>query len=381
MSQTETTPETPAPLPSRPRRRWGRMLLRFFLLIAIPAAALYGGAYWYEVTGRYVSTENAYVKAHVVAISTDIDGRVVSVHVKENQHITKGTLLFRLDPNPYWVKIKMAEAKRDAVRYEIEATRAEFRQIQAQIAEAVGNAGYYERELGRQRQLAERAVATRAKLDEAEFNYNASLQKVKALRERVRQVLAKLGGDPDRSADLHPLFLEAEAEIEDARLKLGYTEVRAPEDGVVTRVKLEPGEWLEAGSPAFGLIATGLVWIEANLKETQLTNVREQQAVTIEVDAYPDVVWQAKVSSISPATGAEFAVLPPQNASGNWVKVVQRLPGRIEIEPRPDQPPLRAGMTATVSIDTKHQRKLMTTVKEALAKLTDSGAKPAEEAK
>lgn len=356
-----------------PRRRWGRLILRIMLLVAVPAAALYAGAFWYEVSGRYISTENAYVKAHVIAVSPDIDGRVVGVSVEENQAVTKNEVLFHLDPRPYQIASEMARAKREGVRQAIAATRAEYRQIEAEVGQADADVAYHQTEARRQRALARKGVTTKTRLESAEHNLNKSRKAVIALKQKIRTVLARLGDDPTKPAEHHPSYQEAEAELEIAKLNLGYTEVLAPADGVVTRMKLEPGEWVEEGQPAFGIIATDRIWIEANLKETQLTHVRENQSVEVEIDAYPDVIWRAKVASISPATGAEFAVLPPQNASGNWVKVVQRLPVRIEIETEADanKPPLRAGMTATVSIDTGHERRLLSTVTEALAKLKD----------
>jgi len=363
--QTETTIRKSSP-------GIGRLILRLFLLVVIPIIAVVFGARWYEKTGRYVETENAYVKTNVIAISADIDGRVTEVFVDENQLISKGDLLFKLDPNTYAVAIQMAESKREKVRQDISALQAEYYQILAEIEEKKANAAYkkadvayHKREARRQRMLIKKSITTRArldeaesKLDEAEFELLAANQEVLTRKQKIKTVLARLGGDPNRSFDQHPDFIGAEAELSLAKMNLGYTEVRAPVGGIVTRLKLEPGEWVESGEPAFGIIANNRVWIEANLKETQLTHVVEGQKTTVEVDAYPDVIWEAKVASISPATGAEFSVLPPQNASGNWVKVVQRLPVRIEILSTENKPPLRAGMTSTVSIDTKHQRDL-----------------------
>ena len=357
----------PAPMPMRPKRRWGRMLLRLILLIVIPGAAIIGGGFWYEATGRFVTTENAYVKAHVIAVSPNIDGRVTDVFVDENQRVEAGEVLFKMDAEPYWMMVRMSEAKRETARQDIESTRAEYHQVVAEIEKAKADVKHYEREAGRQRQLASKAITTRTRLDDAEFNLNTAKQDVATLRQKVRTVLARLGGDPNRAVELHPDFMAAETEKAMAEMNLGYTEIRAPIAGIVTRLKLEAGEWVEEGQPAFGLIAIDRTWIEANLKETQLTHVRVDQDVKVEIDAYPDAVWTAKVASISPATGAEFSVLPPQNASGNWVKVVQRLPVRIEIESTPDQPPLRAGMTATVTVDTHHKRELWNTVKTAIA--------------
>ena len=361
--QTETTITKSSP-------GIGRLILEGLLLVVIPIIAIVFGAQWYEKTGRYVETENAYVKTNVIAISADIDGRVTEVFVDENQLISKGDLLFKLDPNTYAVAIQMAESKRKSGRI--------FQHCRQSIIK-------YWRKLKKKRLMQpikkpmlltikggstaanvdKKSITTRArldeaesKLDEAEFELLAANQEVLTRKQKIKTVLARLGGDPNRSFDQHPDFIGAEAELSLAKMNLGYTEVRAPVSGIVTRLKLEPGEWVESGEPAFGIIANNRVWIEANLKETQLTHVVEGQKTTVEVDAYPDVIWEAKVASISPATGAEFSVLPPQNASGNWVKVVQRLPVRIEILSTENKPPLRAGMTSTVSIDTNHQRNL-----------------------
>ncbi|MDF1792870.1 MAG: HlyD family secretion protein [Thalassobaculaceae bacterium] len=354
---------------ARPRRRRGRWVKRLVLLVVVPVLALGGASYLYAVTGRYVTTENAYVKAHIIAISTDIDGRVSEVYVRNDQRVKQGDVLFRIDPDPHWLELKSAEARMMTIRQEVEATRAEFHQVQAEIAEARETVSYYVREAARQRQLNKRGVATAAKLDEAEFEVASARQRVRVLEQKVRTVLAALGGDPERAVELHPKYIEAQTTREIAELHLGYTEIRAPADGIVTQVHLEPGEWLEEGDPAFGLIEADDTWVVANLKETQLTHIREGQIVEVGIDAYPDVTWKARLTSIAPATGAEFAVLPPQNASGNWVKVVQRIPVRIDLEPVDGRPILRAGMTASISIDTERERQLLTTVRESIAAL------------
>ncbi|MDG1886205.1 MAG: HlyD family secretion protein [Alphaproteobacteria bacterium] len=374
----ETSSEKGA-IPVRSERRWGRTILRTFLLVVIPLGALAVGGYWYEATGRYIETENAYVKTNVIAISADIDGRVTKVFVDENQRVSKGDLLFQMDPNSYNMAVRMAESQREAVRQNISATRAEYYQIVAEIEEKKANVIYYQREAKRQRKLIKKSITTRARLDEAEFNLTAAKQEVATRRQKIRTVLAMLGGDPARRFEEHPDFMMAETELSMAEMNLGYTEIRAPIDGIVTRLKLEPGEWVESGEPAFGLISVNRVWIEANLKETQLTHVRDNQDVTVELDAYPNQIWKAKVASISPATGAEFSVLPPQNASGNWVKVVQRLPVRIALDQKNDQPPLRAGMTATVSIDTHHKRELWASMRATLLEvISDRKSKESE---
>jgi membrane fusion protein (multidrug efflux system) len=333
----------------------------------VPALAVAAGLYWYAMSGRYVSTENAYVKADIVAISPDIDGRVVAVEVADNQRVERGDVLFRIDPEPFRIALDMTEAKVLAVRQDIEGLRAEFHQSEAEIAEARERVRFFEQQAKRQRELEERGIATQARLDEAEMELAAAHQRTTALREKVRTVLARLGGDPASAVELHPDFRGAEAARDMALLDLERAVVRAPIDGIVSRMRLQPGEWVEEGTPAFSIIDPASLWIEANLKETQLEHVLVGQAVRIEVDAYPSFAWTGAVASISPATGAVFALIPPQNATGNWVKVVQRLPVRIAVEAADGQPPLRAGMTVAVAIDTGREPRLAALVRGALA--------------
>ena len=353
----------PAALP----RRRARRLMRPLLLVVVPAIVGLCGLYWYAMTGRYVSTENAYVKADMVAISPDVDGRVIAVGVAENQFVRRGEVLFRLDPEPFQIALDMAEAKMLAVRNDVEAARAEFRQIEAEIEEARERVQFHAHQADRQRELEERGISTEVKLEEAEVDLMGAQQRVAALQEKLRTVLAKLGGDPASAAELHPMYRQAEAERDMAALDLAHAVVRAPVDGTVSRMRLQPGEWLEEGEPAFSIINPATTWIEANLKETQLEHVEIGQQVEIDADAYPNDLWIGKVASISPATGAEFALIPPQNATGNWVKVVQRLPVRIAVEQAEGRPPLRAGMTVTVSIDTAREPELAKFFNRAVA--------------
>jgi membrane fusion protein (multidrug efflux system) len=226
---------------------------------------------------------------------------------------------------------------------------------------------FYAHQADRQRELAGRGISTEVKLEEAEVDLMGAQQRVAALQEKLRTVLAKLGGDPASAAELHPMYRQAEAERDMAALDLGHAVVRAPVDGTVSRMRLQPGEWLEEGEPAFSIINPATTWIEANLKETQLEHVEIGQQVEIDADAYPNDLWIGNVASISPATGAEFALIPPQNATGNWVKVVQRLPVRIAVQQAEGQPQLRAGMTVTVSIDTEREPELAKFFNRAVA--------------
>jgi len=355
---------------AQPKARAGpiqRRMLRPVLLGVVPLVAGLFGLYVYAVSGRYVSTENAYVKADIVAIAPQIDGRVIEVPVEENEHIEKGEVLFRIDPAPFRIALDQAEAELLAVRNEIEALRAEYRQIQAEIEEAKERTTYFEAQAARQRELRERRIAAQARLDEAEMELAAARQRVSALREKLRSVLARLGGDPGNAVERHPDYREAEAAREMAALELAYTTVRAPVSGIISRMRLEPGEWVEKGEPAFTIVDPATIWIEANLKETQLEHVRVGQKVEVRVDAYPGHVWPGRIASISAATGAEFAVIPPQNATGNWVKVVQRVPVRIAVEQRPELPPLRAGMTVAIAVDTEREPGLARIIQGAVA--------------
>lgn len=356
--------------------RWQRASRRFLLLGVLPAAALLAGLGWWATTGRYISTENAYVKASIVAISADIDGRVVAVDVRDDQAVARGDLLFQIDPDTLELDKDRAAARMVSVKHQIEGWRAEFDEVQAEIEEALERVAYFRHQAERQRALERQGIASAVRLEEAELELAASGKRVTALEQKRRAVLAKLGGDPEITAALHPAFREAVVDRQKAALLLKKTTVRAPVSGVVSRMKLEPGEWVEAGEPVFTIVDQDRSWIEANLKETQLTHVDVGQSVDIGIDSYPDQSWSGRVASISAATGAEFALIPPQNASGNWVKVVQRLPVRIEIDPAGGLPPLRAGMTASIEIDTERDTTLAKLVGDAVASVLGEAPQP-----
>ncbi|MCG8693543.1 MAG: HlyD family secretion protein [Minwuiales bacterium] len=344
-----------------------RYLLRFLLLFVVPAIGLVVAAYIYTATGRYISTDNAYVKSQKVAISSDIDGRVTTVTVRDNEFVRAGQQLFQIDPSPFQIALDEAKAEIADVKRRIDGLRADYRQAQAELKEAEARLRYMDQQVARYRDLSSKGISTAAKFEEVERDRASAAEGAIAIQERMNKVLVSLGGRIDTPVEEHPWFLRAKAEKERAALNLSYTLVVAPIDGVVSNMKLEEGEYVEEGEPVFIVIEQNRPWVEANLKETQLTHIVEGQEVSFVVDAYPSVKWRGVVESISPATGAEFSILPPQNASGNWVKVVQRIPVRIDIEPDVNAPPLRAGMTATVSIDTERQRDLISLYNSALA--------------
>lgn len=347
-----------------------RGLVRFVLLFVLPVlAVLAGGHYWVKAT-RYVTTENAYVKAHHLAISTDIDGRTTRVLVRENDRVKKGDLLFELDPEQHRIDLAKSEAELAGVRNTLDALRAEYRTARAELADARQEIGYFKRVFERQKKLSARGVASRAAFDAAERNLTQARQAARTIDQKIQQALAKLGGRVDIPAEQHPLYMEARARRDQAALNLRRTRVYAPDDGIVGKVSLEAGEYVEEGKAVIPIIQARAPWVEANLKETQLAHVRSGQSATIVIDAYPDHEWTATVLSISPSTGAELSVLPPQNASGNWVKVVQRVPVRLKLDRIHDGVQLRAGMTVEVSIDTGRDRSLFRMMGTALADIT-----------
>lgn len=341
-------------------------------MILLPGLFLLAALSWWAASGRYVLTENAYVKASIVAISADLDGRIVAVDVDDDQRVEPGQELFKLDGKPHQIDRDRAAARMVSARYQIEGWRAEYRQVEAEIDEAEERTTYYRQQAERQRALERQGIAAAVRLEEAELELTAAEKNVAALQEKLRSVLARLGGDPDIPIEHHPAYREAVTERERASLQLAKTTVKAPIAGIVSRMRLERGEWVEEGQPVFTIVDTDSRWIEANLKETQLTHVNVGQSVTIGIDSYPDHQWTGEVVSISAATGAEFALIPPQNASGNWVKVVQRLPVKIDVDPADDLPPLRAGMTASISIDTEREVSLTKLMTKAMASVLGS---------
>ena len=339
-----------------------RVLLRLLLLLGVPLLIVAAALYYYAEGGRYVETENAYVKAHIVAVSAEVPGRVAEVAVRDQQAVSAGQFLFRLDPAPFDVALSRARAQLAAVRTEIETLRAEHRVALAESNEAEERIRFLTSQLERQARLREKGMVREEAYDEARHNLEAARARLVAVQERTRRVLAAIGGDLKLPADQHPRVLEAKATVDAAALDLSRTRVAAPAAGIVSNLKLQPGEHVATGTALFSLIPAVEVWIEANFKETQLAGVRVGQPVRVVADAYPGVEFSARVRAISPATGAQFALLPPQNASGNWIKIVQRIPVLIDLEPQrqapADGPSLRAGMTVAVSVDTGRSRGL-----------------------
>jgi membrane fusion protein (multidrug efflux system) len=366
-----------APVGADPDRR--RRRIRRVLLILGPALVALVGGYLYVTGGRFVETDDAYVKADMVSVSARVSGPIAEVDIRENQHVAKGQVLFRLDPQPFQIALAQAEARLAKAANDVKALKASYRQKQEELDLARTNVTYAERDFKRQADLAQHDFASGAKYDEAKHNLESARHRVAVLQQELSGILADLTEDPEIPVERHPSYLEAEAERDQAALDLEHTVVAAPFAGVASQ-KPEPGDYVTAGMPVMSIVADRNVWIEANFKETDLTHVRPGQPATVQVDTYPDRQWQAEVESISQATGAQFSVLPPQNATGNWVKVVQRIPVRIALRADDGDPPLRAGMSVTAEIDTGHQRELPGVVEGALAWAGWLAAPPTAEA-
>ena len=346
--------------------------VRVVLLVVVPLVAVVAGLYVYATGGREVETDNAYVKANIVPISSVVSGRVIEVLARDNERVEAGAPLFRLDPEPYQIAVDGARAQMDVVRTDVQSLRAEYRVTLQDAAEARSGIDFLEKQLARQEYLKEKGMTRGDTYDEARHNVEAAKRRLDSIREKTNRVIAELSGDPNMPVERLPRYAEARAAYDAAMLDLSRALIKAPFTGVVSNMKLQVGEFVEKGAPMFSLVESGPLWIEANYKETQLTYMTVGQPAKVVADAYPDHEWPASVEAIASATGAEFAVLPPQNATGNWVKVVQRVPVRIKVEQSPGMPQLRAGMTVAVTVDTGRPRGLP----RAVQKMIDNGWLP-----
>lgn len=348
-----------APVAEEPKARFKPGSLRRVLLMLGPAVVVAGSLYAYMAGGRYVTTDNAYVHAGKLTVATDVSGIVANVAVRESQAVEKGQVLFTLDQEPFRIALAGAEANLGTVRNQIATQQATYRQKLAQIEQAKTDIGFYETNAQRQQDLLKRGVAAQATFDQAKRDLDTARERLLVAQNDADAALAQLGGRADAPVEQNPNYLAAQAQIDKARRDLNHTTVVAPMPGIVTNVDaLLPGEYLPAAQAAFSLVSTADVWVEANPKESDLTNLKPGAKATVSIDAYPGREWNATVTSLAPATGAEFSVLPAQNATGNWVKVVQRVPIRLKVEMPEGAPPLRTGMSAYVEIDTGHQRQL-----------------------
>lgn len=339
--------------------RTRRRKARFGLMAGVPLVLVVAGAFVWLSGGRYEETDDAYVRSAMVAVSANVAGRVSEIAVHENQIVKAGDLLFRIDDAPYVIAVQEAEAHLAQSRLEIDQLKATYRQRHADVAGAQSTAAYQQREFERQNALLAPGISSRAQVDQLRNASDTARQRVAAAQQQAQAALAALGGDPSIPVDRHPSVRQAQAALDRAELNLSYTRIAAPAAGIVTKVEqLQVGNYLNAAAPAFALVSTTDVWIEANFKESQLAHLRAGQTATIDIDGFPDHDLKARVASLAPGTGATFSVLPPENATGNWVKVVQRLPVRLAIDDAQAAASLHAGLSAKVTVDTGRKRTL-----------------------
>jgi len=331
---------------------------RFVLLVFLPLVVVAVGLIIYLKGGRFVATENAYVKADVIAISSQVAGAVVERAVKENERVNAGQLLFSVDPQPYEIAVAKAEAKLAEVRTNLSALKASYRERQSDLRVAQSNSEFAQHEQRRQANLASQHLVAAATYDQVSHTSRVAAQQIVGVQQDLKRIEESLAGAVDSSIEQHPSYLAAVAELRQAQLDLQHTKIYATQNGVVTRPP-ELGEFINIGTIAMKLVATDHLWIEANFVETDLTYVQAGQKVDVKIDTYPDVKWEGEVQSLSPATGSEFSVIPAQNATGNWVKIAQRVPVNISVKPNPNAPQLQAGLSTQIEIDTGHKRKFL----------------------
>jgi membrane fusion protein (multidrug efflux system) len=352
-------PDSPAAEPQESRVapvKGLRERLRLPLMIGVPLIAAAVALYFYLAGAGYESTDDAYLRAAQVSISPNVSGRVIDVGVHDNQLVHRGETLIRLDDRPFSIAVADARARVANARLQMESLKATYWQRMADLRSAQSTLEYQKREYERQTRLLESGISPQSLVERTLDARNQAQQNVISDQQQINATLASLGGDPNIPVEHHPTVQQAQAELDRAMLNLSYTRIAAPIDGIVTRVEqLQAGDYINAATPAFVLVSTRDVWIEANFKEVQLTHMLPGQSASVRIDAYPGRVIRAKVVSISPGTGSQFSLLPPENATGNWVKVVQRLPVRLRLE---DSVPVQSGLSALVTVDTRYRHGL-----------------------
>jgi membrane fusion protein, multidrug efflux system len=337
---------------SRPARNHS---VRWALFALLPIA-LGAGAYAYVTGGQIVSTDDAYVEADKVGISTDVSGIVHDVDVRDNQHVSAGQVLYRLDPRQFQFALDNAKANVAQTALTIEAMKRDYQRMLSDVAAQQAQVALDQVNYNRNVSLVASDVVSKATYDHVRFTLQGDQSKLTSLKQQAEVALARLADNPDIAVTDDPQYLQAKAQVDEAQRELDHSVVKAPFAGIVTNVpSIAPGTYLASSATAFYLVATDHAWVEADPKETQMTYVRPGQSVAVSIDTYPDVQWRGTVESISPAGAQEFQLLPAQNTSGNFVKVVQRIPLRVRIDTSDvGMPPLRSSMSAEIYVDTGH---------------------------
>jgi membrane fusion protein, multidrug efflux system len=344
---------------SRAWRAFFRARLRMLLLVVLPALVLIAGASFWLAGGRYISTDNAYVGAQKVLITPDISGKLTKVLVREGEHVAAGDSLFEIDPVPFRLARDAAQSKVDSVRTQFANLKSNYGSLNQLVQYGQQGVELKKRDVERKTALTESRTGSLMDLDNAKAALLTAELQLQLGRQQLSSTLNQLLGNPDLAIDDFPPYREAKAALDQAQRNLDHTLVTAPIAGTATQVdNIQLGRYVTAGTPLFSVIDDQAPWVDANPKETDITYLRPQQKVDIAVDSFPDRTFRGTVQSVSPGTGAQFAILPPQNANGNWVKVVQRVPVRIVFDPGQDLSLLRAGMSVVVDIDTGRRRTL-----------------------
>jgi membrane fusion protein (multidrug efflux system) len=348
---------------AQPRRRLMAALRRYrrtLLLVVLPLAAVIAGLVFYLNGGRYVTTDDAYVGAQKVLITPDISGKIEKVVVREGQRVNEGDVLFEIDPVPFRLAVDQAKATLAQAKTSYENLTANIK-IYDQMGDLMQQSiDLKQRDVDRKAALAKNNFGSLLDLDNSSNSLITVRAELAFVQQQISSSKTQLLGDPNLPLEQFPPYSQAKAALAQAQRNLDHTEMRAPMAGIATQVdQIQLGRFIPAGTPVFSIIDTAKPWVDANLKESDFTYIGVGQSVDIDVDAFPDHVFKGTIGSLSPGTGAQFAILPPQNATGNFVKVVQRVPVRIYFDSHDkDVQRLKAGMSAYTTIDTGHRRSL-----------------------
>jgi membrane fusion protein (multidrug efflux system) len=334
-----------------------KLLIRIGIGLLVLLMVGAGVGYWIYIH-IYVSTDDAYVAGYVSVISARVEGRVAKILVDDNQHVTPGQVLAILEPQDYEIAVAKEEGNLGRLRQELAQAYVRVSTAKTRVPQAEANFKMASLDKARYTSLFERRTIPKQTLDQVETRYRVTQAEVTRAQRELHESLAAIGGSTDIPLDDQPAIKEAKARLEQARLNLGYTKVTARIAGYITRRQVEVGNWVKPGQPLMMLVPLGTtqLWIQANYKETELNHMYIGQPARVRVDAYPKVEFTGRVDSIMAGTGSAFSLLPPENATGNWVKVVQRVPVKITlIPPFPPNHPLRLGMSTEVTVDTRNR--------------------------